>query len=299
MKTVAVIVTYHPDLAELEKLIKPLLLQVQAIVIVDNGSDKEITDWLHNTNDTKAHTILLGTNKGIATAQNIGIKWAKDLGFEFVILFDQDSKPEKEIIKNLQEAFRTKTAEGFQIAAIAPFYQDPRRANISPFVVIDRYRLTRKPCRDASDIVEVDFVISSGSLISLSAIDAVGLMNEELFIDYVDVEWALRAKQKGLHCFGACAARMYHSLGEPPVNLIGRQLTFHTPLRHYYLFRNAVWLYRQSWVPWNFKLADGSRLLVKYSLYSLFAKPRYKHWSMMTRGIWHGLINKMGKLPGS
>jgi hypothetical protein len=45
-----------------------LLLQIQIIVLVDNGSEKEITDWLLNTSNTKIHTILLNTNKGIATA---------------------------------------------------------------------------------------------------------------------------------------------------------------------------------------------------------------------------------------
>ncbi len=297
MKTAAIIITYHPDLIVLGRLIEALLLQVQAIVVVDNGSEKKVTNWLKNTGHIKTHSLLLHANKGIATAQNTGIKWATENGFKFVILFDQDSEPENEMVKNLQAAFISKTAQGFQVATIAPYYQDSRRDTISPFVVVDRCRITRKPCREKAEIVEVDFAISSGSLIPLDAIDAVGLMNEELFIDYVDVEWALRAKLKGFRCYGACAARMRHSLGEPPVVLMGRQFTFHAPLRHYYLFRNAIWLYRQQWLPLQFKVADGMRLVFKYFFYTLFATPRRKHWRMMTRGIWHGLVGKMGKLP--
>jgi len=297
MKTAAIIITYHSDLIVLGRLIEALLVQVQAIVVVDNGSNKEITDWLQNASDTITHTVLLNANKGIATAQNTGIKWATENGFKFVILFDQDSEPENEMVNKLQEAFISKTAQGYQVAAIAPDYQDSRRDTISPFVVVDKCRITRKPCREKTEIVEVDFTISSGSLISLDAIDTVGLMNEELFIDYVDVEWALRAKLKGLRCYGACAARMHHSLGEPPVVLMGRQFTFHSPLRHYYLFRNAIWIYRQRWIPFEFKVADGMRLIVKYFIYTLFATPRHKHWWMMTRGMWHGLKGKMGKLP--
>ena len=37
-------------------------------------------------------------------------------------------------------------------------------------------------------------LISSGCLIPLSAIDTIGEMDEELFIDHVDTDWFLRAK---------------------------------------------------------------------------------------------------------
>ena len=96
--------------------------------------------------------------------------------------------------------------------------------------------------------MEVDFVISSGYLISLDAIDTLGLMNEELFIDYVDVECALRAKQKGLRCIVLWCLRSADAplSREPPAVLMGRQFTFHSPLRHHYLFRNAIWLNRQK-----------------------------------------------------
>jgi rhamnosyltransferase len=73
----------------------------------------------------------------------------------------------------------------------------------------------------------------------------------------------------------------------------------HTPLRHYYHFRNAVWLYRQNWVPRNWKWVDGYRLLLKYVFYSLFARPRVTHWRMMTLGIWHGLRGRAGCLEGA
>jgi rhamnosyltransferase len=41
---------------------------------------------------------------------------------------------------------------------------------------------------------------------------------------------------------------------------------------------------------------DIHRLLLIYIIYSLFVTPRFKNWKMMTLGLWHGLIGKMGKL---
>jgi rhamnosyltransferase len=119
-------------------------------------------------------------------------------------------------------------------------------------------------------------------------------MREDLFIDYIDIEWGLRAKAKGFQSFGVCDAEMYHSLGEEPISLLGKKFPNHSPLRHYYHFRNAIHLYKESWVPLNWKLVDGWKLLQKFGFYSLFGKPRRDHFMMMSRGLLHGLLGKSG-----
>lgn len=64
------------------------------------------------------------------------------------------------------------------------------------------------------------------------------------------------------------------------------------------IYAPQVLLYKEPWVPLNWKLVDGWRLCLKYVFYSLFAKPRMAHWRMMTLGVWHGLAGKAGKLKG-
>ena len=76
----------------------------------------------------------------------------------------------------------------------------------------------------------------------------------------------------------------------------GKTYPHHNALRRYYHFRNATWMYRQSWLPLHWKLADGWRLFLKYVFYTIFAKPRHQHWWMMNKGIWHGLSGRMGRL---
>jgi rhamnosyltransferase len=144
--------------------------------------------------------------------------------------------------------------------------------------------------------VEADFLIASGSLIPVAALDRVGPMREDLFIDYVDVEWCLRARREGLRCYGVFEATMEHRLGESRVRVFGREATARSPLRHYYLMRNALLLYRESWVPLNWKLVDAGRLLLKFGFYSLAAPPRLQHVRMMARGLWHGLTGRAGPL---
>jgi len=65
----------------------------------------------------------------------------------------------------------------------------------------------------AGELLETDFMISSGALIPMQVLDQVGDMNESFFIDHVDTEWILRAKWQGFRSFGVCDAIMEHSLG--------------------------------------------------------------------------------------
>lgn len=43
--------------------------------------------------------------------------------------------------------------------------------------------------------LEVSCVISSGMSVKKKTLDMVGGMKDELFIDYVDTEWCMRAKR--------------------------------------------------------------------------------------------------------
>jgi rhamnosyltransferase len=116
-----------------------------------------------------------------------------------------------------------------------------------------------------------------------------------LFIDLVDIEWGLRAKGRGYQSFGVCAAKMKHTLGGTPISFFGKDFASHSPLRHYYQFRNTIWLCRQSWLSFNWKFVSGKSLILKFTLYSMFEKPRFAHFEMMLKGIWHGLVGEMGK----
>jgi len=293
---VAIIVTYHPDLGELSRLLDALKHQVEQTIVVDNGTTIDVHGFLADRNDPRLHCLLLGDNRGVSTAQNTGIAWAREHGADYVVLFDQDSEPAPDMIERLVEAAEAMAAQGHIVAAVGPRYLDARQNNPPPFIRVRGLQLERYACTEPDAIVPVDYLISSGCLIPISTLDAVGDMADALFIDYVDIEWGLRAKRFGYQSFGVCNASMRHSLGEHPIKFFGRQIPLHSPLRHYYHFRNAVWLYRQSWLPLNWKLADGWRLLLKYGFYTLFAHPRLKHFRMMTLGLWHGLRGRMGQL---
>ena len=296
---VAIVVSYQPDLGALSALLTTLAMQVAQIVVVDNGSDTDVAGWLAARRDVRVHGLRLGENRGVATAQNAGISWARERGAHYVVLFDQDSEPAPDMVERLVGAAETMAAQGYAVAAVGPRHFDVRRGNPPPFIRVRGLRVVRCSCTDPNAVIPVDYLISSGCLIPLATLDTIGNMTEELFIDYIDIEWCMRAKHRGYQSFGVCAATMQHRIGEVPLTFCGRKFPLHSPLRHYYLFRNAIWMYRQKWPPLHWKLADSYRLFLKYGFYVLFTRRRLEHLHMMTLGIWHGLRGRSGRLDAA
>lgn len=293
---IAVIVTYQPDLSVLGKLLALVCPQVKSVVVVDNGSNGDVEQWLQGHFAGRVNIITLSYNYGIAYAQNRGIDWARQQGAEAVLLLDQDSEPQSDMVAVMVRARQSLVAAGHLVACLGPCYVDERQDNPPPFIRMRGLRLEHCPCLTTSAIVPVDYLISSGCLIPMSVLDQVGAMRENLFIDYVDIEWGMRAQHFGFQSFGVCGARMKHSLGSAPIEFFGKKIPLHSPLRHYYHFRNALLLCREPWLTRNWKVANTWRLVLKYIFYGMFASPRLQQWQMMSLGVWHGIIGRTGKL---
>jgi len=292
----AVIVTFHPDRSKFLELVNSLLPQVEGLVIIDNGSSSDGIKIIQELVDQYSlDLVLLEENVGIAAAQNRGIFRAREIGSKYVILFDQDSKPNHNMVSELMGVLQKKERLGIKVASVGPNFYVGNHPNLKPFRLMDGFFINRLGCDELRDVVPVSYLIASGSLIPMSTLDSIGGMHEDLFIDYVDIEWGLRASQNGFVSFGVCGALMEHDLGDPPLYFFGISISNHSPLRHYYLFRNAVWLYRQEYLPLQWRIGDAWRLLLKYGFYSLYGKPRLAHLKMMSKGIWHGLIGQLGQ----
>lgn len=292
----AVIVTYNPDLVVLEQLLDALLPQVDQALILDNGSSNAMLQWSPPAAHPQLQLQRLGENLGIARAQNLGIEQARLAGARFVLLSDQDSEPAPDMVARLLDAARELQAAGRPFAAIGPCQLSPGADAPGPFSLTVGLRMQRMHHHDSPPLVEVDFLFASGCLIPMKVLEQVGGMAEPLFIDYVDIEWGLRARQAGYSSFGSFTARMTHRLGDGAVRIFGKSFSLHSPLRHYYIVRNAVWLYKQSNIPLNWRLRDGYVLLKRVLLYSVCGTPRRQQLPMMLRGLYHGLRSRLGRL---
>jgi rhamnosyltransferase len=290
------VVTYCPRVGVLRALLAVLAPQVSAIVVVDNASPNEPPlEFLgDDIPHAPVHVCRLAENGGVARAQNQGIAMARDLRADYVLLMDQDSAPAPDLVARLLEAVEQLD----DAASVGPNYHDPQLSHHAPFMRVRGLRIEFGDCGKGRPVVPVDHVISSGCLIPVPVLDRVGAMREDLFIDGVDIEWGLRAVHHGLRNYGVCAAHMQHSLGGSTFRVLGRTVARHPPLRLYYQFRNAILLYRVKWIPLRWKLANLRRLILRFALYVVCARPLGPHLRMIGLGVLHGLRGVSGPYAG-
>lgn len=291
LRTGAVVVFYHPDAACIERANR--LAETLHCVVVDNTP--AVTSANQLGLGARIDYLANGANLGIATALNQGIERLIDAGCECALLFDQDSEPSAALLTELPEILRTERARNPRLALVGPAYEDARLGGVTPFVRFGYLKLQRVAVTGTQPVV-VDFLITSGSCVNLAAWRDIGPMDEGLFIDFVDLEWCVRAKSKGYVVLGAPALRLVHELGGDPVRVFGRPYPSHSPVRHYYLFRNAVALILRGYVPCSWKSTELVKMPFRLLIYGLFLRPRLAHLRLSLLGIWHGLVGRAGAL---
>ncbi|MDT3455400.1 glycosyltransferase family 2 protein [Stenotrophomonas pavanii] len=292
----AVIVTYGPDPALLRRVVDSVLQQVGHLVVFDNGSvDVDVGSLL--AGHSGISVIASPHNVGLGSALNRAYERAQTLNFGYVLLMDQDSVLAPGMVELLGKAL-IELARRERVAAVGPQFRDSRSGVLAPFVRFG-FPFNHKLRGGPGQRISCDFLITSGSLVPMSALQDIGAMDERLFIDNLDMDWCFRAKRKGYFLYGICDAQMTHSIGEEllPSRAKPDGVIVHKPFRLYFIMRNRVLLYGRAYTPRVWIAQDVPRLLLKLVGNSLFLAPRWIRLRFMLRGIWDGLRGKAGPLP--
>lgn len=297
----AVVVAFEPKPALLQELVTRLLPQVNKILVVDNtpasGDVTEVALHLWASPDDRVSLVRFGRNLGIAAGMNEGIRIARNEGYEYVLLSDQDSRPAKDMVSQLLDAGRSMVKHGVRVGCVCPAFVDLVTGQPVPFQVHLPGQLFYSKCsaEEAVPVVEIITAITSGSLISMDALKIVGPMNEDLFIDYVDTDWCHRARACGLRLFGVGTAKLEHRLGEDAFRvwyLKWRWFNDCSPRRMYFRVRNFLFLCRQDYVPLSWKVRTGWNWLGNIYAYCIYSPRRIQHARWIVKGVLDGLRNK-------
>lgn len=296
----AVIVAFNSNVQILNLLLSKVSSQVDQIIIVNNSIANEF-DAIESLNNPLVKRIDLNRNYGIAYAQNIGIQQANNLGFEFVLLLDQDSIPEEKMVSKLYEALTTCDPMENAIAAGAS-YRDRRTKKRSYFMLSKLgllYRFKPSKKNNPTRVFKAAFLISSGMLISLPKLQLAGGMRSNYFIDQVDTEWCFRARKLGYSILGVPDAILEHAIGDRIQKiwfLYNRSVAYHAPLRDYYMFRNTIAMLRDTRMPIQSALFFILSLLKFFCYFTIFSNDRKVRLKYMLLGLLHGIKKTDGKL---
>jgi len=169
----AIAVSYRPDRDRLSTLVASVLPQVDAMVIVNNDSSRGVSTWLRDSHGgAKVHVLEQPTNVGLASAQNIGIDWARAHACTHVLLLDQDSVAGEGMVAALVGGLVDLQRSGHRVAAVGPRFHDQREDREAPFVRV-AFPKSQKVWCTAEPYVRCDFLIASGALIPIATLDDV------------------------------------------------------------------------------------------------------------------------------
>lgn len=129
-----------------------------------------------------------------------------------------------------------------------------------------------------------------------------GGFDETLFIDHVDTEWSFRVKHAGYELIGIPSIRFMHRMGERSLRfwLLGWRLwPYRSPLRHFYLFRNATRLLKRGYVPLTWKVWAIVKLTATALVHLVVDRERGPQLRAMMRGVGCGLKSESVIFRGS
>lgn len=261
------------------------------VIIVNNSP--EISTELFQLERVKI--INNSKNLGLAAALNIGVNKAIASGYELVALFDQDTFINDDFSKQMLLNYSL-LKDYKDIALFAPMYFDLNTREENKHINFKYLNLIRTKADKSKLYHFPDYVITSGSIITTTAFRKIGPFNNELFIDFIDIEWCLRARKKMFKIIAFNNIVINHHLGDYCKKLFNKSYPIHSPTRMYYYFRNSIYLYKKNYIPLNWKIIDMSRLVLRVIFYLIFVKNRKNYFKKILKGIYHGFINKMGEI---
>lgn len=299
-KLFSVTATYHPDVGVLRRQLMVLPAGMHKI-IVDNGSPTECGTALRTlaTEIPNATLFLNPENLGLAAALNqgvsIGVLVAPDA--EYLLLLDQDTVPRPCSLERQLAALRGLQQSGVRVGAVGPQLSDPDTGMFHGFHQLTLWRWRRVfPPIDAAEPIPVANLNGSGTLMPVAVFRALGGLDADLFIDHVDTEWSFRLRAAGYALMGVPNAIFDHRMGQRGLRywLFGwRVWPVRRAVRHRYLFRNALWLMRRSYVPLVWKVWATLKLLLTVIVHGVFDPERGPQLRAMGQGLRDGLTGRV------
>ena len=228
-KVAAGIVLYNPNIERLIKNIESVCVQVDKIIIFDNGSNnrKKIIEVLKKYPNIVE--IYSASNKGIAHALNQIASKALEMDYQWLLTLDQDTVVSKNLVSTYIQHINLP-----QLGQLCCGYEDANLpgSKMGINTNVPKYKIHKvKEC------------ITSGTLINLKALRNVGGFDEDLFIDGVDDEISYLLRNKKYYTYKVNFIGMSHELGKIDKGKIFNKEIKHSnygPMRRYYIARNRI-----------------------------------------------------------
>ncbi|MDR2075669.1 MAG: glycosyltransferase family 2 protein [Desulfovibrio sp.] len=265
------------------KSLRVLATAPQRIVIVDNasgdGSLEALQAWLEQEagnasggaaanrptqvppgQKTQYVLLPLAENNGYASGNNAGIRLAlQDSACSAVWLVNNDTQVKPHALdalcRSLSEKPEAGAAGSTLVFAGSEVIQCLGGQSVSPFLgstkaILEFSRLDEGLLLAPEDVnARIDFTTGASMLVRRETFERVGLLSEEYFLYYEDVEFGIRIKKAGLGLVWSPESIVYHKGG--PRKEANREIPRWVD---YLILRNRIYFMRRHYL-WSLPLA--------------------------------------------
>ena len=216
------------------------------VFVIDNGSENQEGKQL-KASFPEIELIETGTNLGFAGGNNVGIRKAIHEGFSHVLLLNNDTLVEPDFLGELVRAAQKQPNAGV-IQPMILFLHNPREiwsagGKWIPAFCRSKTLGDREPLANYRvKSPQLDWATGCAILVSCEAINKAGLLNEQFFVYFEDVEWSLRIRKAGFEIYLEEKSKIYHEAGASSKKQHAEGTL--SPRVFYYHVRNQLFLIR-------------------------------------------------------
>lgn len=222
----AAIILYHPEDKMIEYILN-LRQYFETVYLFDNTESEDQTKRTRKRLSQKGIKYAAkNSNMGLAYGLNVCCNAAYKDGWQWIMLFDQDSVVTKDLVGSMKAFIEQYDEEKLAIAV--PMLDDCKNRNVK------QVKAKRKK-----------EVMTSGMTLKLSAYKQNGYFLNALFVDYVDYEYCLRLKENGFFILENNQAVLRHNQYDEEKVLAGYKINKYSPLRHYYIARGYCYILKR------------------------------------------------------
>lgn len=262
------------------------------VILVDNESNFEKINKI-KSDFNKVEVIESKENLGFASANNLGIKYAIKNKFEYVMLLNNDTEVNKKFLAPLLNSFQNDNSLGAVQPLIMNYNNRVKVWNAGGYLNnFFGFPYTNKKLNNKNR--QIDWITGCCIVLKTKVIKKVGLIDEDFFAYYEDVDWSLRIKKLG-YKLGVVESSVIFHHGTKSSNDSNFEGDL-SPFVHYLNIRNHIYLVKKHSDKFNFigVLFYQFLKILFYSIYFIL-RLRFSKLKMVYKGFNDGINNKQIK----
>ena len=226
------------------------------ILLIDNGStDGSIN--LFKEKFSEINIIEFKKNMGFAEGNNGGIRNARKMGFDYILLLNNDTIVDPAFLTEMVMIGESSEKIGI-IGAVNYYYNEPDRVWFCGgkfnFWNGKAYRVgvTKDNKVQEDKIEETDYVAGSCFLIKKNVRDKIGLLDKEYFAYWEEADYCVRSQKAGFKVLYAPKAKIWHKVSSTSKKINGFFEYYNTRSNFLFMKKHATRMQFVSFLLWFF-----------------------------------------------